>query len=103
MSADAFGAVAETNHGPLRGLKVLDASTILAGPLAAGKWISVQNVAGSLAGIVAPIITGLVVDRTGQFYWAFVVAAGMAMLGVIGWGLMIRRIAPVEWASSEPA
>jgi MFS family permease len=75
----------------------------LAGPLAAGKWISVQNVAGSLAGIVAPIITGLVVDRTGQFYWAFVVAAGMAMLGVIGWGLMIRRIAPVEWASSEPA
>lgn len=35
MSADAFGAVAETNHGPLRGLKVLDASTILAGPLAA--------------------------------------------------------------------
>jgi MFS family permease len=70
----------------------------LAGPLAAGKWISVQNVAGSLAGIVAPIITGLVVDRTGQFYWAFVVAAGMAMLGVVGWGLMIRKIAPVDWA-----
>lgn len=74
----------------------------LAGPLAAGKWISVQNVAGSLAGIVAPIITGLVVDRTGQFYWAFVIAAGMAMLGVVGWGLMIRKIAPVEWGA-EPA
>jgi MFS family permease len=74
----------------------------LAGPLAAGKWISVQNVAGSLAGIVAPIITGLVVDRTGQFYWAFVIAAGMAMLGVVGWGLMIRKIEPVDWGQ-EPA
>jgi MFS family permease len=71
----------------------------LAGPLAAGKWVSVQNVAGSLAGIVAPIVTGLVVDRTGQFYWAFVVAAGMAMLGVVGWGLMIRKIEPVAWAA----
>jgi MFS family permease len=70
----------------------------LAGPLAAGKWISVQNVAGSLAGIVAPIITGMVVDRTGQFYWAFIVAAGMAMLGVVGWGLMIRKVVPVDWA-----
>jgi len=74
----------------------------LAGPLAAGKWVSVQNVAGSLAGIVAPIITGLVVDRTGQFYWAFVIAAGMAMLGVVGWGLMIRKVVPVDW-ETEPA
>ena len=70
----------------------------LAGPIAGGKWVSVQNVFGSLAGIIAPIITGAVVDRTGQFYWAFVIAAGMALLGVIGWGLVIRKIAPVSWA-----
>ena len=52
---------------------------------------------------MAPIVTGMVVDRTGQFYWAFVVAAGMAMLGVVGWGLMIRKVAPVEWPTSELA
>jgi crotonobetainyl-CoA:carnitine CoA-transferase CaiB-like acyl-CoA transferase len=35
VSGGVFGDDAETNQGPLRGLKVLDASTILAGPLAA--------------------------------------------------------------------
>ena len=71
----------------------------LAGPVAAGKWISVQNVFGSLAGIIAPIITGVVVDRTGQFSFAFVVAAGIGLLGVVGWGLVIRRVAPVSWST----
>src|SRR6266849_4993778 len=31
----------------------------LAGPRAAGKWVGIQNCVGNLAGIIAPIITGL--------------------------------------------
>ncbi len=69
----------------------------LAGPRAAGKWIGVQNCFGNIAGIVAPIITGLVVDKTGAFVWAFVIAAGVGLLGVVGWGLIIPRVAPVVW------
>ncbi|MEP6967090.1 MAG: MFS transporter [Pseudomonadota bacterium] len=69
----------------------------LAGPVAAGKWIGLQNCVGNLAGIVAPLVTGFVVDRTGQFFWAFVIAAGVALLGVCGWGLIIRRVSPVTW------
>src|SRR5207253_487738 len=38
----------------------------LAGPRCAGKWIGLQNCIGNLAGIIAPIVTGFVVDRTGQ-------------------------------------
>ncbi len=56
----------------------------LAGPRAAGKWVGIQNCVGNLAGIIAPIITGLVVDRTGQYYWAFIIAAAVAMIGIIG-------------------
>ncbi|HEX7759253.1 MAG TPA: MFS transporter [Caulobacteraceae bacterium] len=69
----------------------------LAGPRAAGKWIGVQNCLGNIAGIVAPIITGVVVDRTGAFVWAFVIAAGVGLLGVVGWGVIIPRVAPVDW------
>jgi len=69
----------------------------LAGPHAAGKWIGIQNCIGNLAGIVAPIVTGLVVDRTGEFYWAFVVACGVAVLGAFTWGVVIRKVTPLDW------
>ena len=35
----------------------------LAGPRAAGKWTSFQNGFGNLAGVLAPVLTGLVVDQ----------------------------------------
>jgi len=74
----------------------------LAGARAGGKWIGLQNAFANIAGIVAPIITGAVVDRTGQFYWAFVIAGGVALLGVLAWGLMIRRVELIAW-DTRPA
>jgi MFS family permease len=71
----------------------------LAGPRAGGKWMGVQNGFGNIAGIVGPIITGKVVDLTGGFVWAFVIGAAVSLLGVVGWGLMIRRVAPIDWAT----
>jgi MFS family permease len=38
----------------------------LGGQRGGGKWIAFQNCIGNLAGIVAPIITGAVVDKTGE-------------------------------------
>jgi MFS family permease len=72
----------------------------LAGPRAAGKWIAVQNCIGNLAGVVAPAVTGFMVDRTGQFTPAFLIAGAVSLLGVLGWGVIIRRVEPVDW--SEP-
>jgi MFS family permease len=69
----------------------------LAGPRAGGKWIGFQNCIGNLAGIVAPIITGVIVDKTGQYFWAFLIAAGVGLAGVIGWVFIIRRVEPVAW------
>jgi MFS family permease len=69
----------------------------LAGPHVAGRWIGIQNCVANLAGIVAPILTGFVVDRTGQYYWACIIAAAVAAAGIIGWGLMIGVVAPLNW------
>ena len=69
----------------------------LAGPRAGGKWMGFQNAAGNSAGMIGPIITGMVVDATGQFFWAFIIAAAVGLLGAVGWGLIIPRVAPVTW------
>ncbi len=70
----------------------------LAGPRAAAKWIGVQNCVGNIAGIVAPIATGLVIDKTGQFFWAFAIACAITTGGIAAWGLIIPRIEPLKWA-----
>lgn len=70
---------------------------ILAGPRASARWVGVQNAAGNLAGLIAPAITGVLVDQTGLFDVAFALAAGVNILGLIGWVLMLPRIAPIQW------
>ena len=69
----------------------------LAGPPAAGKWTAVQNGFGNLAGVAAPALTGLVVARTGQFFWAFAVATGFALAGAFFYMFVIGRIEQVDW------
>ena len=44
---------------------------ILAGPRASARWVGVQNAAGNVAGLIAPAITGVLVDQTGLFDVAF--------------------------------
>ncbi|HEY1709708.1 MAG TPA: MFS transporter [Rhizomicrobium sp.] len=71
----------------------------LAGPRAAARWVGVQNGVANFAGIVAPLITGVIADRTGSFTGAFFFAAAVAVIGAAGWGLVIRRVEPVRWSA----
>lgn len=73
----------------------------IAGPLAAGKWSGLQNFVANLAGVVAPIITGFVVDKTGQFFWAFAIAALVALVGAVVYVFVLGRIVPVDWHSRQ--
>lgn len=69
----------------------------LAGPQAAGKWTAVQNGIGNLAGVAASALTGLVVARTGQFFWAFMVATGFVIGGAVFYMFVIGPIKEVDW------
>jgi MFS family permease len=70
---------------------------LLAGPRATGTWVGFSNGAASLAGIVAPAVTGLIIDITGGFVGAFALAAAMATLGFIGWVFVVPRATAIEW------
>lgn len=69
----------------------------LAGPKAAGRWTGFQNFVGNLAGVVAPALTGFVLQRTGQFYWAFVILTVVALIGSGSWVFLVGRLEPVVW------
>lgn len=76
---------------------------ILAGPQASARWVGVQNAAGNLAGLIAPAITGVLVEKTGLFDVAFALAAAVNVLGLIGWVVMLRKITPIQWAPTARA
>jgi MFS family permease len=75
----------------------------LAGPCAAGKWMGVQNCVANLSGVVGPIITGVIIDRSGGFEGAFAVSAAVSLFGIFGWTLLIPKIEPLDLrAASAP-
>lgn len=73
------------------------AAQTLAGPSAGGKWMALQNGFANLAGIVGPMITGVIIDATGGFRWAFASAGAVGLLGVLAWGFWVRKIEPLAW------
>jgi MFS transporter, ACS family, D-galactonate transporter len=88
LACAAFGAYT-SNHWAI--------TQTLAGPLAAGRWTSIQNGIGNLSGIVASWFTGFVADRTGSFVLAFAAAAAVALTGAFLWGAVVGPVAEVKW------
>jgi MFS transporter, ACS family, D-galactonate transporter len=76
---------------------IFAAAQILAGPLAAGKWMGFQNFVGNFAGIVAPALTGLLVDKTGHFFWPFAVTGVVTWIGSLSWIYIVGTIEPIDW------
>jgi MFS transporter, ACS family, D-galactonate transporter len=73
----------------------------LAGGAAAGRWTSIQNGIGNLAGVAAPWFTGYVTQASGSFFWAFVAATGAAMISATAFLFGVGRIAQVKFSPRE--
>jgi len=76
---------------------------IMAGPAATGRWVGVQNCCGNVAGIFAPMLTGILRDATGSFTSAFVLAGLINILGLFGWVWILPRVAPLRWRTAGEA
>jgi MFS transporter, ACS family, D-galactonate transporter len=73
---------------------------ILAGPQTAGKWAGLENFCGNLAGIIAPIAVGVILQRTGEFFWAFAITGGVTLLGAASYIFVVGPVEPVAWKSA---
>ena len=76
---------------------IYGASQIFAGPGATGRWVGVQNLCGNLSGILAPALTGVLVDASGSYVSAFVVAGLTSVVALIGWVFVMPRVRPIDW------
>jgi ACS family D-galactonate transporter-like MFS transporter len=72
-------------------------SQTLAGPRASGRWTGLQCAFGNTSGALASAVTGFILDRTGDFFWAFVVAAALCIVGALSWLLLVCPVEPVIW------
>jgi ACS family D-galactonate transporter-like MFS transporter len=73
----------------------------LAGPHLAGRWMGAQNFIGNFAGLVAPALTGFLLDRTGRFHWPFFIAGVTAWVGAIANGFVVGPVEQITW-TAEP-
>lgn len=65
-------------------------SQTLAGAKAAGRWTGFQNACANVAGVVAAMLTGLIVARTGQFALAFMGASLACLVGAASYWFFVQ-------------
>jgi ACS family D-galactonate transporter-like MFS transporter len=73
---------------------------ILAGPQTAGRWAGLENFCGNLAGIVAPLVAGIILERTGEFFWAFAITSAVTLLGAASYIFLVGQVQPIKWQAS---
>ena len=87
----AFGA------GGMCGSNIWAITQTIAGPKMAGRWTGLQNFLGNLAGIIAPAVTGFVIDFTGRFIVAFAIMAVVAILAALSYFFVIGPVKEIAW------
>lgn len=72
-----------------------------AGPLATGRWMGVQNAVSNVAGIIAPVAAGYLVEATGHYTAALYAAGVIALVGMLAWVVIVPPVEPVDWGRAS--
>lgn len=55
-----------------------------------------MNFFNNLMGVLAPIITGILIDRTGSFNTGFIIAGVIILIGIFSYVVILGEIKPIE-------
>jgi MFS family permease len=97
-AADAGTAILLVIAGSLVGLATGNLLVILqccAPPGEVGTWTGVENFVGNIAGILAPIVTGVLIARTGSYFPGFALAAIVLVAGILSYWLIVGKLQPM--------
>ena len=66
-----------------------------------GVWAGVQNFAANIGGVVAPLVTGFLIARTGSYSSGFTVAALMLVAGILPFWFILGELKPRQPANTS--
>ena len=98
----ALGALAFLVGASLAGLATGNIFAIVqccAPPDEVGTWTGFENFAGNIGGVLAPVVTGVLIARTGAYLPGFALAAGVLVAGLLAYWLIVGELNPVLYAS----
>ena len=72
-----------------------------AGPRATGRWMGIQNAVGNVAGMTAPVVTGYLVESTGNYTSASIVSGVVALGGLVAWLVVVPEVKPIDWKAEQ--
>ena len=64
-----------------------------------GLWTGVYNFVGNIAGILSPLMTGFLIDRTGSYTPPFVLAASLIAIGPLAFWVIVGEVQSSDRAS----
>lgn len=60
-----------------------------------GLWTGFENFAGNLGGVLAPILMGFLISRTGSYAPGFLLAAGILVIGLFAYWFIVGDLRPM--------
>lgn len=94
-AGSAVGALAFLTAGSLVGLSAGNLFAIIqccAPPDELGTWTGIENFSGNIGGILAPLLTGFLIYRTGSYLPGFALAAGLLAAGVFAYWFVVGEL-----------
>jgi MFS family permease len=69
----------------------------LAGAEAAGRWTGIQNCVSNFSAIISPLVTGIIISKTGSFLLAFVTASIVTLFGISCYLFVVGPVEKISW------
>jgi MFS family permease len=99
LTSNATLAIGLIAAGCLVGLSTANQLVVLQGcapPEQVGLWTGIYNFIGNLAGVLAPLVTGYLIERTRSYTPAFVLAAVMIAAGQLSYWFLVGKLGAQE-------
>jgi len=64
-------------------------------------WVGIMNAAGNVGGVIAPLVTGVVVQNTGSYVPAFLTVAFVLVVGIVAYTMIVPSLENAR--STDPA